>query len=104
MTLARSIKRRVRAGIPAVIFLSLVAYFAWNATRGDLGLHAYARRQQDLMAADASLSDALAERDEWKHKVTALQPAHLDSDALDERARQLLNLAGPDDVVIPAKN
>ena len=103
MALLRSIKRRARAGAPAVVFLALVAYFAWNATRGDLGLRAYARRTADLRAANQSLAAAEAERDDWQQRVAALQPAHLDSDALDERARQLLGVAAPDEIVVPVK-
>jgi cell division protein FtsB len=104
MGLARSIKRRSREAAPAVVFLSLVAYFAWNATRGDLGLRAYARRNADLVAATQSLTAAQTERDAWQQRVASMQPGHLDSDALDERARQLLNLSEPSDIVIPAKN
>ncbi len=37
----------------------------------------------------------------WQSKVAAMQPAHLDTDALDERARQLLNLSAPSDIVVP---
>jgi cell division protein FtsB len=95
MGLARSIKRRARAAAPSVVFLGLVAYFAWNATRGELGLRAYAMRETDLATAD---------QDAWQHKVAALEPAHLDSDALDERARQMLNLSEPGDIVVPFKN
>jgi cell division protein FtsB len=104
MGLARSIKRRARAAAPSVVFLGLVAYFAWNATRGELGLRAYAMRETDLATATASLAVARADQDAWQHKVAALEPAHLDSDALDERARQMLNLSEPGDIVVPFKN
>jgi cell division protein FtsB len=104
MTLARSIKRRLRAIAPAMVFLSLTGYFCWNATRGDLGLRAYARRTVDLVAARQSLASAEQERDEWQRKVTTMAPQHLDSDALDEQARQMLDLSTPTDVVVPLKN
>ena len=104
MGLARNIKRRSRQAVPSLVFLSLVAYFAWNATRGDLGLRAYARRNGDLAAATQSLAAAQAERDSWQQRVASMEPGHLDSDALDERARQLLNLSEPSDILIPAKN
>ncbi len=104
MTLARSIKRTTRAVAPAAIFLALFGYFAWNATRGELGLHAYARRQGDLIAAKQNLAAAEQDRDEWQRRVTTMAPAHLDSDALDEQARQMLNLSAPTDIIIPAKN
>ncbi len=104
MKLLNSIKRKLRAAAPAFVFLSLTGYFTWNAMRGDLGLHAYARRGADLVAANADLAAAQAERDAWQTKVAAMQPAHLDTDALDERSRQLLNLSAPTDILVPIKN
>ena len=80
MGLARNIKRRLRAAAPAAIFLCLFGYFAWNATRGDLGLHAYSRREGDLAAADRSLAAANAERDAWQQRVSALGSGDLDRD------------------------
>lgn len=104
MAFTRSLKRRIRAVVPAAVFLALTGYFGWNATRGELGLRAYARRQNDLRSAEAALSGALAEQTAWQTRVSALQPAHLDSDALDQQARQMLDLSAPDDIIIPMKN
>jgi cell division protein FtsB len=100
MSFARALRRRVRAAIPPLIFLSLVGYFGWNATQGDLGLQAYAKRQSDLAAAQASLVRATAEQEVWERRIASLRPNHLDPDALDERARAMLNLAHPNDVVV----
>ena len=97
----RNIKRQLRACVAPAVFLAIVGYFVWNAARGDLGLRAYTRRQTDLTAAMSNLQQAQAERDGWQRKVAALQPAHLDLDALDERARILLNLAAPGEIAVP---
>jgi cell division protein FtsB len=100
VSFVRTLRRKLRAAVPPVIFLALVGYFGWNATQGDLGLDAYAKRQSDLAAAQASLARAIAEQEVWERRVASLRPNHLDPDALDERARAMLNLANPSDVVV----
>jgi cell division protein FtsB len=101
MSFGRAVKRRVKAAIAPVIFLSLVGYFAWNATHGDHGLMASAQRHALLKQAQDDLAQAQAERDAWERRVAALRSNHLDPDALDERARAMLNLADPADIVVP---
>jgi cell division protein FtsB len=69
--------------------------------RGDHGLKTYAIRQQQLVAAEAERSAAEAERDAWEKRVAGLRNNHIDPDTLDERARAMLNLADPSDIVVP---
>jgi cell division protein FtsB len=99
--MGRALKRRAKAAIAPAIFLSLVAYFGWNATHGDRGLMAYAQRQGLLKQAQADLAQAQADKDAWERRVAGLRGNHVDPDTLDERARAMLNLADPADVVVP---
>ncbi len=101
MALGRALKRRAKASIAPVIFLALVGYFGWNATHGDRGLMAYAQRQGLLKQAQDELAQAQADRDAWERRVAGLRSNHIDPDTLDERARAMLNLADPADVVVP---
>jgi cell division protein FtsB len=101
MPFGRELKRRSKAAVPPIVFLSLVAYFGWNATHGDRGLVAYARRQELLKAAETDLARAEADRAMWERRVAGLRNNHLDRDSLDERARSMLNLADPFDVIVP---
>ena len=101
MSFARELKRRVRAGLAPVLFLAVAGYFGWNATQGDLGLKAYAHRQRDLHAAASSLARAEADVKSWEQLVRSLRSNHLDTDALDERVRAMLNRADPTDIVVP---
>lgn len=101
MSIGRAIKRRVKGAVPPLIFLSLVGYFLWNAVQGDRGLLAYRVREQQLTAVQAEFHEASAERDTWEARVAGLRAKHIDGDALDERARSMLNLADPDDIVVP---
>jgi len=37
----------------------------------------------------------------WQVRVDGLQANHIDADTLDERARAMLNLVDPQDIVVP---
>jgi len=101
MAFRQELKRRAKAAIAPLVFLAITGYFAWNATQGAHGLVAYAQRKELLQEADADNAAALAERDMWQKQVQGLQADHLDLDTLDERARAMLNLANPNDVIVP---
>jgi cell division protein FtsB len=101
MTIGRTVKRRTKAAIPPLVFLSLATYFAWSTTQGAHGLKAYAARQQDLVLAQSTLAGARAEQAAWEQRVSGLRNTHLDLDTLDERARAMLNLAEPNEIVVP---
>jgi cell division protein FtsB len=75
-------------------------YFVYHLQTGDHGLTARVdleRRKAVLAGELAGLKEVRArlERD-----VALLRPDSLDPDMLDERARAILNLAHPDDLVI----
>ena len=53
MPLGRDVKRRLKAVVAPLFFLSLVGYFSWNAVQGNRGLVAYAQRQELLAHARA---------------------------------------------------
>lgn len=101
MSFGRAVKRKVKAVIPPVLFLSLVGYFGWNATQGDHGLRTYRAQLQLLQQADDAQQAALFENAAWNQRVSGLRDNGLDADTLDERARAMLNLAEPTDIVVP---
>ena len=100
MSIAREIKRRVKATVPSVLLLAVTGYFAWSATQGDRGLQAYARQQDQLRLAQTELTRVNGDIESWERKVAALRNNHLDPDVLDERARAVLNVADPSDTVV----
>jgi cell division protein FtsB len=100
MAFGRELKRRAKAVAAPLVFLSIVAYFGWNVVQGDHGLRAYARRQALLVQAQADQVKAQADRDAWDLRVSGLRSRHIDADALNERARAMLNLADPTDVIV----
>ncbi len=101
MSWGRWIKHGIKAAIPPLVFLAVVGYFGWQATRGSRGLEAYAVRERQLVAAQDDLARVQTEQAGWERRVAALRMQHLDPDMLDERARAMLNVARPIDIVIP---
>jgi cell division protein FtsB len=101
MGLMRGIKQRSKAGAAPAVFLLLTSYFAWQATQGERGLESYALRQDQLRAAQQELARAQAEQHAWELRDAALHLGRLDLDMLDERARAMLNVADPTDIVVP---
>lgn len=101
MSIAVEIKRRTKAAIPPLLFMSLVAYFLWQAQQGERGLNADAERREALKFAQVDLARAEADLAAWERRVTALRASRLDRDILDERARAMLNLSDPGDIIIP---
>ncbi len=100
MSFARALKRRLKAAVAPVVFLSLVGYFAWNATNGEHGLLAFAQRKVLLSQVQAALAAAESERDSWVRRVTGLRSDNIEADTLDEQARAMLNLSDPNDIIV----
>ncbi len=103
MALGRMLRRRARAIVAPLIFAAITGYFLWSAARGDHGLRAYALRQGDLRVAQTQQTAVQADLAAWQQRVSGMRNSHLDEDALDERARAMLNLAEPTDLVVTLK-
>ncbi len=100
MSFAREVKRRAKSAVPPLVLLAVAGYFGWSATQGDHGLRAYARQQDQLRLAQAELSHVNRDVEMWDRRVSGLRNTRLDPDTLDERARAMLNLADPAEVVV----
>lgn len=100
MGFGRRIKLFLRSLVAPTLFLSLVGYFGWSATQGDRGLQSYALRQVQLKQVQADLRRTETDRDNLERRVAGLRKQRLDPDTLDERARAMLNVAEPTDIVM----
>jgi cell division protein FtsB len=88
-----------RAAVP-VVCAALAFYFAYHAVIGDNGILAWRELQHEEVRLKQQLAGARARRLELEHRVTLMRPESLDPDMLDERARETLNLANPNDITI----
>jgi cell division protein FtsB len=95
------IKKFLRAMIWPTILIGLIAYSGVNAMRGSRGLRAQAADRVLYRQALALQSRIDAKRDFWQTRVDALRDNNIQADMLNERSRAVLNLANPDDLVVP---
>lgn len=91
-----------RAALPAM-GLTLMAFFGAYAVLGPNGALAYgdykrqlARRENDYQVLDQ-------QREVLKNRVALLDPDHANPDMVDEMVRKELNVAHPDEVIVPLK-
>jgi cell division protein FtsB len=83
-----------------VIATLLIGYFAVNAYTGEHGLIAKQDLDQEIGQLTAQLAGVRAERAVWERRASLLKSDNIDPDLLDERARTLLDYAGPRDLVL----
>ena len=80
--------------------LALLGFFAWHAWEGPRGF----RFNETLNTQSAQLTDDLAtiqkQRTSFEQRVTLLRPESVDPDMLDELARQTLEVARPNELIV----
>ena len=99
-----AIVRTLRGAVLPVMFLATAGYFVWHAVHGERGLIAAEQRQIVIAEARADLDRATRDLETMERRVHGLRGERLDRDQLDERARQLLNMVGPNEIVVPYGN
>jgi len=102
----RAVKYRFRAIVPPAVFLAITFYFGWNAIHGKSGLDAQKVQAVELAKATQDFNTVDAQRMQWETRVSDLSGQSVAPDMLDAQARQVLNLADSNDLVIdlpPAK-
>lgn len=100
MILLHEIRKRARHVAGPVLAISLFGYFAYHSVQGDRGLIAWLQLGQQVEIAQAVLEKVSRDRSALEHRARLLRPDNLDPDMLDERARQVLSLSHPDELVI----
>lgn len=92
---------KLRQVLGPLLGAALMAYFAYHAVQGDRGLMAWWNLRFELERADAELAAVSAEKRKLEHRVSLLRPESLDRDMLEERARIMLGVADPRDLIVP---
>ncbi|WP_052120634.1 FtsB family cell division protein [Inquilinus limosus] len=100
MSMFRFLRRKLRPVIGPAVGVCLIAYFTYHAIQGDHGIFARDALQGEVAQAKATLESLTAQRTEMEKRAALIDPKQIDTDMLDERARAMLNVARPDDVVI----
>ena len=91
---------RFRAFIFPLMALGVGGYFGYHLQTGEHGLKARADLERRKEVLEGELAGLHEVKQRLERDVALLRPQSLDPDMLDERARALLNLAHPDDLVM----
>ncbi len=91
-----------RAALPA-LGLTLMAFFGAYAVLGPNGTLAYGDYKRQLVKREADFARLDARRAVLKNRVTLLDPRRANPDMVDEMVRKELNVAHPDEVIVPLK-
>ena len=88
--------------IPAayILLLGVIAIFAHSGLQGNHGLAAFRDASVEERRLQTELAAVQAEREAMSNKVRRLSDRYLDLDLLDERARSVLGLVRPEELVI----
>jgi len=91
-----------RAGPPAALLI-VGAFFGGYAILGPNGALAYGDIKRQLVQRQTELAALDKHRNELRNRVNLLDPSHADPDIVDELVRKDLNVAHPDEVIVPLK-
>jgi cell division protein FtsB len=83
-----------------VALIGFQGYLAFSAIGGQFGTENQKRMLADIEVLEAKSSSLQAEIDAYRHRVALFDPGRLDPDIVTERARSLLNMSHPDDIVV----
>jgi cell division protein FtsB len=75
-------------------------YLGFHTVSGERGVFALFKETRRLETLNVELAEVAAKREALDKKVRLLSSNSLDLDMLDEQARQVLGMAGKDEVVI----
>jgi cell division protein FtsB len=86
---------------PTAAIIAGIAYFSGHAVTGQNGLFAWSLDRTRIAALEVDLGALQAERAALEIRAARLRDETLDLDYLDERARALVGLGQPRDIVVP---
>lgn len=95
------VSRKARQVLGPLMGAAMMAYFGYHAVQGDRGLIAWWNLRYELEKTESDLAAVTAEKQALEHRVALLRPQSLDRDMLEERARLMLGVVRPDDLIIP---
>jgi cell division protein FtsB len=98
--LAGAEEMRLRSLIFPLLACGAGGYFGYHLEIGDHGLEARADLERRKQVLEGELAGLKEVRQRLERDVALLRPESLDPDMLDERARAILNLAQPDDLIL----
>ena len=89
-----------RAALPAAV-LVVLAFFGAYAVAGPNGVLAYGDYKRQLAKRERDYAALDKQRAVLRNRVALLDPDHANPDMVDEMVRKELNVAHPDEMIVP---
>lgn len=86
--------------IPSFFLALAIAYFGYHALTGEQGVLNWLVVEAEIREAETELAVATAERELLEETAARLRSDSLDLDYLEERARDVLNVAHPREFIV----
>lgn len=99
----RSDRKLPRESLAQSVALVALLVIGGLAIAGPSGILAWSENARLLDQRHEEVAQLTAERDQLKNRVNLLDPRHADPDLVGELLRSNLNVAHPDELVIPRK-
>ncbi len=96
----KEFSKRARAFMPFLVCLGLFCYFSVHFSSGDHGLEARDQLQLRVSRLQTDLAALQQKRKHYQQRLTLLEKPSTQSDLKDELARQRLQYAHPDDLIL----
>lgn len=80
--------------------LALLGFFAWHAWEGPRGFHFNEKLKSQSTQLTEDLAAIQMQRTSFEQRVALLRPESVDPDMLDEMARQTLDVARPNELIV----
>ncbi len=84
----------------ALGLLAFQGYLAYSVMTGQFGIESQDVLEAEIDELGAQSAALQAEMDSYRHKVDLFKSTRMDPDLVSERARALLSMAQPDDIVV----
>ncbi len=101
MGILREIRKRQRHVIVPLLFAVVFGYLGYHIMHGERGVFAHMHLKTEIVRAEGAVAETDTTRLTWERRVASMRNSTLDPDVVDERARLLLNVVRPDEIVIP---
>ena len=82
------------------LLIGFQAYLGYSAINGHFGTQNQKRMLLDIEVLKAEQANLQTQIDTYRHNIALFNPSRLDPDILSEKARVLLSMANPDDIIV----
>ncbi len=97
------LKATLRRAIAPALFVAVLGFFGAYAVLGPNGVFALGDYKRQIVQREHRYAILDQRRAMLKNRVTLLDPRHANPDMVDELVRKELNVAHPDEVIVPLK-